>query len=142
MINIVTEKAMVIPFTIGVPSKYCIRSVLANKIYFAQENFNASNWVILLPVNIKKIDNPIASELFLNTDEIINAIVASMDIRPRSIAGNLPNDEQCPLEVCWRVQLPGRISGAELRQRLADVKRPTEAAMDDPDGLTGGDMPF
>lgn len=73
------EKDKVMPLTKGVPSKYCVKSVLANNKYFAQSNHFANNKVTVLPINIKKIDIPIASELFRKTEEIINAIVVSIN---------------------------------------------------------------
>ena len=66
------------PLTRGVPSKYCVKSVLANNRYFAQSNQLANKNVTVFPINIKKMDIPIANELFRKTDDIINAIVVSI----------------------------------------------------------------
>ena len=74
----ITEKVNVIPSTIGVPSKYCIKSVFANKMYFAQSNFIDNKVVNWAPVNNKNSDKPIASELFRKTEEIMKAIVTSI----------------------------------------------------------------
>jgi len=38
-----TENDIDIPSIMGVPSTYCMRSVLANKMYLAQLNFIESN---------------------------------------------------------------------------------------------------
>lgn len=74
------ENDIVIPSSSGVPSIYCIKLVLANKMYFAQSNFMDKSAVNWLPVNIKNNDNPIAKELFRKTDEIMKAIVDSIII--------------------------------------------------------------
>ena len=74
----ITENPTVIPLTNGTPSKYWIKSVLANKVYFAQSYRDAIREVIVPPINKRKMDNPTAIELFLNTAEIINAIVVIM----------------------------------------------------------------
>lgn len=72
------EKVNVMPLTNGVPSKYCVKSVLANNKNLAQSNQLANNTVTVLPINIKKMEIPIARELFRKTDDIINAIVVSI----------------------------------------------------------------
>ena len=72
------ENPRVIPDTNGVPSKYCIKFVLANRIYLAHSYFIAISAVTFPPISNKKIDIPMANELFLNTAEIMKAIVVNM----------------------------------------------------------------
>lgn len=71
------EKDNVIPSTGGTPSKYTVKFVFANRKYFVHANLLASSIVTVFPVKRRNNDNPMASELFRNTVEIINAIVAT-----------------------------------------------------------------
>ena len=71
------EKVIVIPSTMGVPFKYCRRFVLANNRYLTH-SYLLNNWTICGPVNMRNKEIPIASELLLNTVEIINANVTIM----------------------------------------------------------------
>lgn len=74
----ITEKVSVIPSIIGTLSKYCNRLVFANSKYLAQSNLAASKVVIVLPINKRKMEMPIASELFRKAADIMNAMVVNI----------------------------------------------------------------